>query len=111
MALQVFVPASAEQPHDTAFDYEDVPVIRILHIARTLLLGWPLYLITNASGRAYDSYASHYDPYSPIFTKKERSEIVVSDAALAVVVYGLFLTGQAFGWGWFCKVIFGGLLR
>ena len=114
MALQVHVPARDEQPLYPVFNYKDVvdlPVVRFLHIAVTLLVGWPLYVTVNITGRAYDSYANHFDPYSPIFTKKERSEIVVSDAAVAVAVYGLFLTGQAFGWSWFCKVGSCGLCR
>ena len=104
MDFQVFVPAAAEQAQEAGHDFYDIPVFRFFNLVKILLFGWPLYLLTNVSGRAYESHASHFDPYSPIFTKKERSEIIVSDAALAIVGYGLFVTGQTFGWGWFCKV-------
>ncbi len=43
------------------------------------IFGWPLYLFFNATGRPYDRWANHFDPYSPIFSKRERIE--VSDAA------------------------------
>ena len=102
---QVFVPpAQAEPPAEHESEWEDIPVTRFIQLAKTLLFGWPLYLATNVSGRSYDGYASHFDPYSPIFSKKERSEILVSDIVLAAVAYGLYLTAQTFGWGWFCKV-------
>ena len=66
--------------------------------------GWPLYLATNASGRPYDRLANHFDPYSPIYSKRERSEIVVSDCALAAVVYGLYRLALAYGLAWLVKV-------
>ena len=78
--------------------------MRLYALMRMLLLGWPLYLLANVSGREYNGHASHFDPYSPIFSKRERSEIIVSDAALGVVLYGLYSVASTFGWAWFCKV-------
>lgn len=66
--------------------------------------GWPLYLFFNKSGRPYERAANHFDPYSPIFSKRERSEIFASDCALVAVVYGLYCLAQAFGVAWFLKV-------
>ncbi len=50
-------------------------------------------------------FASHFDPYSPIFKgKRERVEVVVSDLALAAVLSGLGWLGTSFGWLWLVKM-------
>ena len=89
------------------YQIKDTGLMRLIYIAGTLTVGWPLYLITNASGRKYDRAANHFDPYSPIFSKRERLEIAVSDAALIAVVGGLTGLAQSFGWLWLLKVNFG----
>lgn len=59
----------------------------------------------NVKSRPYEeSWVNHFDPWSPIFSKRQRLEIVVSDAALAVVMYGLYLAGEAMGWAWLARV-------
>lgn len=40
---------------------------RLAHLIITLTLGWPLYLICNVASRPYPRFASHFDPWSPIF--------------------------------------------
>lgn len=58
------------------------------------LLGWPGYLCFNAAGREYSRFACHFDPWSPIFSRRERIEVAISDAALAVAAYGLYQLGR-----------------
>jgi omega-6 fatty acid desaturase (delta-12 desaturase) len=70
------------------------------------LLGWPMYLLFNASGREYSRHASHFDPFSPIFSRRERPGIVLSDLGLLAVGYGLYNLAQAFGWVWLVKTYF-----
>lgn len=70
------------------------------------LLGWPMYLLWNASGREYSKFTSHFDPFSPIFSRRERPGIVLSDLGLLAVGYGLYNLGQAFGWVWLVKTYF-----
>lgn len=102
---QVFVPKHKTKPEtEDPSEWQDIPVVRLFIIANVLLFGWPMYLLANVSGREYDGHASHFDPYSPIFSKRERSEIVVSDAVLGLVLYGLYTLGSSIGWVWFCKV-------
>nr|AZO92969.1 delta-12 fatty acid desaturase [Idesia polycarpa] len=76
------------------------PPGRALGLAITLLLGWPLYLTFNASGRPYDRFACHYDPYSPIYSDRERLHIYISDLgifAATFVLYSIAVSqGQAF---------------
>lgn len=76
---------------------------RAVNIGLTLIVGWPLYLLVNAAGRPYPRWANHFNPYSPIFSKRERLEIVVSDIALAVAIFALGWLGRSLGWVWLIK--------
>ncbi len=69
-----------------------------------MFLHRPLYLITNMSGRKYPSWANHFDPYSPIYSRRERSEILISDCALGLAFSGLYSLAKTFGWLWLAKV-------
>ena len=71
---------------------------------RYVILCRPLYLVTNMSGREYPRWANHFDPYSPIYSRRERSEILVSDCALGLAFSALFSLAKAFGWMWLAKV-------
>ena len=71
--LQVFVPSLKEADDD--FSLEHTGPVRLAYIVITLTLGWPMYLVANVSGRPYDRWANHFDPYSPIFSKRERVEV------------------------------------
>lgn len=58
----------------------------------------------NVKSRPYNErWVNHFDPWSPIFSKRQCVEIVVSDAALALVMYVLYMTGEAMGWGWMVR--------
>lgn len=60
---------------------------RICSMIVTLTLGWPAYLFFNITGRDYGKPGTnHFNPNSPIFAEKERSLILLSDAALVVVL-------------------------
>nr|AEQ28965.1 omega-6 desaturase [Linum grandiflorum] len=66
----------------------------------TLTLGWPLYLAFNVSGRPYDRFACHYDPKSPIYNDRERTEIFFSDAGILAVSFALYKLAIAKGLAW-----------
>lgn len=89
------------------YQINDTGPVRLATIIGTLTIGWPLYLFSNASGRKYERFANHFDPYSPIFSKRERLEIAISDAALIAVVGTLTGLAQSFGWLWLLKVSLG----
>lgn len=76
------------------------PLGRALTLIVTLTLGWPLYLAFNVSGRPYDRFACHYDPYGPIYSERERLQIYVSDAGIMVTTYGLYRVATARGLAW-----------
>ncbi|KAJ6392746.1 hypothetical protein OIU77_022267 [Salix suchowensis] len=78
---EVFVPKLKSQI-PWHYMYLNNPPGRALGLAVKLLLGWPLYLSFNASGRPYDRFACHYDPYSPIYSDRERLHIYISDLGI-----------------------------
>jgi len=69
---------------------EDAPIYQFLHMAMHQLLGWPLYLIRNASGQlGYPAYTNHYNPGSHIFRNSKASQIIISDIGVGAVIAGL----------------------
>ncbi|CAK7339200.1 unnamed protein product [Dovyalis caffra] len=66
------------------------PPGRALSLAVTLLVGWPLYLAFNVSGRPYDRFACHYDPYSPIYSDSEILQIYLSDLGVFAATFVLY---------------------
>ena len=80
--------------------YLNNPVGRVLTLTVTLTLGWPLYLAFNVSGRSYERFACHYDPYGPIYSDRERLQIYLSDAGVLAVCYGLYKLVLAKGFLW-----------
>lgn len=72
----------------------------MLNVLITLTMGWPLYLMFNAAGRKYDRFASHFDPYSPIYSNRERAQIYLSDVGVLSVGFGLYKLAAAKGLTW-----------
>ncbi|KAL5710468.1 hypothetical protein ACHQM5_021025 [Ranunculus cassubicifolius] len=77
--------------------YFNNPPGRVLTLGVTLLFGWPLYLTFNVSGRHYDSFACHFDPYGPIYSDREKLQIYISDVGILAVTYGLIKFAAAKG--------------
>lgn len=67
--LQVFVPTTDSSDIAIFLKYN---FFRAGWLAVQSLLGWPMYLLFNASGREYSRPANHFDPTSPIFSRRER---------------------------------------
>lgn len=99
---EVFVPpVEADPATRTAFQrFLRTPAGRAGSIAFSLTLGWPAYLAFNIAGREYPStnWVSHFDPHSPIFSKRERASIVASDAGLVVAACAVAAVARAVGW-------------
>ncbi|KAK8543331.1 hypothetical protein V6N12_015889 [Hibiscus sabdariffa] len=96
---EVFVPKQKSKI-PTVSKYLNNPPGRVLSLAITLTLGWPLYLAFNVSGRPYDRFACHYDPYGPIYSRRERLQIYISDAGIFAVVYVLYRIAATKGLAW-----------
>lgn len=103
---EVFVPEVRASIIDEDSPLWNSAIWRAVNLGFVLIVGWPLYLIVNAAGRPYPSWANHFNPYSPIFSPRERHEVVVSDLALMVVACGLVMLGMQFGWVWLLKTYF-----
>ncbi|KAJ4843975.1 Delta(12)-fatty-acid desaturase [Turnera subulata] len=80
--------------------YLNNPPGRAFRIAISLTVGMYLYLAFNLAGKKHARLASHYDPYSPLFTDKERLQIYISDAGLFATIYVLYRVAAAKGLAW-----------
>ena len=94
---EVFVPAlsAEERPLWHAAWY------RLGHLTFQQVLGWPSYLLFNASGREYSgpAWVSHFNPLSPIFSPRERIEVGVSAAGVAAAAWTLWSVAHgSAGW-------------
>ncbi|XP_063942404.1 delta(12)-fatty-acid desaturase FAD2-like [Daucus carota subsp. sativus] len=89
------------------FKYLKNPLARLLVIAAVLMVAVPLYLLVNFRGRAYDQLASHFDPYSPIFSHKQRVHVLLSDAGCITVIYVLYTLALSRGFTWVVFIYIG----
>ncbi|XP_006365800.1 delta(12) oleic acid desaturase FAD2-like [Solanum tuberosum] len=80
--------------------YVNNPLGRLLLIAFTLTAGLPLYYTINIAGRPYDRFASHFDPYSPIYNDRERLQIYISDVGVIAIIYLLYRVALTQGLTW-----------
>lgn len=80
--------------------YLNNPPGRAFTLLFTLTLGWPLYLAFNVSGRPYDRFACHYDPYGPIYSDRERLQIFISDTGIFATTFVLYRVAIAKGLAW-----------
>ncbi|NP_001310650.1 oleate hydroxylase FAH12 [Ricinus communis] len=100
---EVFVPKSKSKISWYS-KYLNNPPGRVLTLAATLLLGWPLYLAFNVSGRPYDRFACHYDPYGPIFSERERLQIYIADLGIFATTFALYQATMAKGLAWVMRI-------
>ncbi|KAM6579020.1 hypothetical protein CsatB_030857 [Cannabis sativa] len=80
--------------------YLNNPLGRVLTLGFFLTIGWPLYLACNILGRPYNRFACHYDPYSPIYSKNERLQILISDIGVFITTLVLHQLVLAKGLSW-----------
>ncbi|KJE88863.1 stearoyl-CoA 9-desaturase [Capsaspora owczarzaki ATCC 30864] len=76
------------------------PLRVCIEIAITLLFGWPAYLTTHVTGHKYERRNNHFEPWSPMFSKDEYWLVVLSDAALLVVLAGLGSLAYTYSFAW-----------
>ncbi|KAL6506000.1 Delta(12)-fatty-acid desaturase [Orobanche hederae] len=106
---EVFVPKMKSQIRWFA-KYINNPLGRTLTLIVQFTIGWPLYLMFNVSGRHYERFACHYDPNSPIYSDRERAQILLSDVGVLAVCYGLYHLVVSKGLAWTLCVYGGPLL-
>jgi len=65
----------------------DAPLYILLNLIAQELLGWPMYLIRNASGQKhYPRWTNHYQPISIIFKPEQATQIIWSDFGLVIAL-------------------------
>ncbi|KAL3351896.1 hypothetical protein AABB24_020136 [Solanum stoloniferum] len=80
--------------------YANNPLGRLFILVFTLAVGLPLYYAINVAGRPYDRFASHYNPYSPIYNDRERLQIYISDVGVIATSYVLYRVACTQGLTW-----------
>jgi len=109
---QVFVPALRSKLleryglKDISELVQDTPLGYFIGIIMMGLVGWPGYLIFNASGQDYKQRANHFEPDSPIFKKGQSTDVILSDIGLAIVGCILFYFSWIFSFGTVVKYYF-----
>jgi len=109
---QVFVPSlrskvvASAGVSDVSELLEVSPLAKFLGIVRMELVGWPGYLISNASGQDYNQRTNHFEPDSPLFKKSQAREVLVSDIGLAIVGCILFYLSWTYSFGTVVKFYF-----
>lgn len=64
----------------------------------------PLYAWYISSLDGHPLQANHFNPYSPIFSKRERIEVFLSDLGLLGMLSVLGYLGATQGWWWLTRV-------
>jgi len=77
--------------------FEDAPLYVVLRIGLMLLLGWPLYLITNATGQDHGKWTNHFFPSADIFASRDYWYVVLSDVGLIGMFYLLYQASTIYG--------------
>lgn len=92
---------------------EETPISSAISCITQQLLGWPAYLLTNATGHNFHERqpegrgkgksngffrgVNHFNANSPLYETKDAKLILLSDLGLALVAGGLFLIGKNYG--------------
>jgi len=87
------------------FDVIGEEAFALLQVVAHLLIGWPMYLIMNATGsrrrqsdkQRYKKTPNHFNPYSELFPEKMRGKIALSSAALTAWIGTLSYIAQQVG--------------
>lgn len=111
---EVYATRIGRLAHELSELTEETPIWSALELLGLLLLGWPLYLLSNEGG--HNNHATqregrgigkqnglgggvnHFDPNSPLFESKDARLILWSNAGLAITGSILYYLGHRFGW-------------
>eukprot|EP01080_Neovahlkampfia_damariscottae_P009972 gene9972-2291_t len=95
---EVFVPQEIDSAKESFIEsFTETPIGNLLLTIVVLLIGWPYYLIANASSNAQFKHlrANHFEPESPIFKPRHRKLIILSNIGVLLMISGLiYMTFQ-----------------
>jgi len=93
---------------DTAFPPKDYPAglydageafppLHLVLIGMYLAFGWPLYICFNLEGHRYSKTQTHFNPNAPMFQKRDRTDVILSDIGVVVMFAVLAYAASVFG--------------
>ncbi|KAF9375282.1 Acyl-lipid omega-3 desaturase [Podila verticillata] len=77
------------EEHDNHHDespFAESPIYTLWSLSIALLLGWPLYLLTNASGQRTPHWVNHFQTVAPYFEPHHAKSIFYSNCGIALMV-------------------------
>ncbi|KAI8836752.1 CNH domain-containing protein [Chytriomyces cf. hyalinus JEL632] len=77
--------------------FENAPIVDLYRLCRQQLFGWHAYILGNASGQRYFSWASHFHTTSPIFSQSQATEVVLSDIGVGLTLSLLAYFSYTYG--------------
>jgi omega-6 fatty acid desaturase (delta-12 desaturase) len=103
---EVHVPKTASQLKITAPEngfagnvddlLEDAPLYAFVSLVAQQLVGWPMYLLRNASGQKwYPPFTNHFQPSAIMFDKRHHWQIIASDVGLVIALSALTMWVRA----------------
>ncbi len=84
---QAFVPPTYSRILKERGIWEDTPIMNLYKVLVMVLFGWPFYLMTNVASQTLPGRrVNHFEPSSPLFKQSQRTEVIISDIGLLVVL-------------------------
>ena len=118
MTRQRFANNLARQVHEISELTEEAPIVTAIVLIGRQTIGWPLYLIQNATGHnnherqaegrgkgklnGFGGGVNHFDPSSPLYDAKDAKYIALSDLGLGLMGVLLYEIAQKYGWSNVC---------
>ncbi|KAF8574086.1 linoleoyl phosphatidylcholine delta-12 acetylenase [Ramaria rubella] len=94
---EFYIPSTRSQlglpsENHPSIDYEeylgDTPLYTLFKLMRQQLLGFPAYLLANASGQtSYPRWTNHFNPRAVLFNSRQRNAILLSDLGIIFMVW------------------------
>ncbi|KAJ7643700.1 delta 12-fatty acid desaturase [Roridomyces roridus] len=92
--------ASAEVQKELYEALGDSPIGATIGVAMYLLVGWPAYIIRNASGQQrYPEGTNHFDPKAAMFSPNHWTDVILSDIGVVFWIAGLIAACLHYGAG------------
>lgn len=78
----------------------DSPIAATIGFFGYLILGWPMYIVRNASGqKRYPKGTNHLNPNAPMFRPDQHGQIILSDVGIVFWLVGIVAACASFGFG------------
>jgi len=85
----------------------DSPLVSMIKTSGYLLIGWPMYLIRNASGQKwYPSNVNHFVANAPLYAPHQTGQIFISDIGVLLWLAGMATFGYHYSVATLVRVYF-----